>query len=193
MIKKEKLNKIKKVLKRSLKNVSNDVTYASKEINKILKRTDRDDIRQTLYDGPSVQDMFEIERLVDSKEFKYDELKNDCRLYGFQTCDDNESYKRRITGLNKIVKKVGLEFTNFYTIDDPYMMDNFGKCKDRILFRISRGRNGDGDFVTVDMMEIKDIVTKIRECGAASAQVLDVFVDCADDVSDWIITFTFDD
>ena len=81
---------------------------------------------------------------------------------------------------------------NVFVTDDAYMMDNYGKCEQRFFFRLSRGRNGSGDFVTVDMKEIQDIIVTIRDNGASDAGVMDVFVDPADDVSDWVITFTLD-
>ena len=148
-------------------------------------------MRQLLYDGPSVSDMFKVETFVRSNGENYEGLGSNY-MYEFLICDDNLSYTKRKRVVKKILDSVGLKGVNVFVTDDAYMMDNYGKCEQRFFFHLSRGRNGSGDFVTVDMKEIQDIIVMIRDNGASDAGVMDVFVDPADDVSEWVITFTLD-
>ena len=109
-----------------------------------------------------------------------------CDLANF---DDSESYKIRENILRTIFSKLGLPGTIVYRKGEEYN----GHLDSVYYFTISRGRNGSGDFVNVDMKEIADIISIMRENGATNATPIDVFIDCPDDLSDWVIAFTIDD
>ena len=183
MITKQKFKKIKNVVKKHFYNLTD-------EIKKIYNEeiTSQKDVNEALQNNPSVETLFKTNRYVYQNSYcKSTDL---YWYYDAADFDDNESYAKRKKILTNIFEKLGLENTIVYRYTS-YGPD--GKLRSAYCFMIKRGKNGSGDFVNVDMPEIADIIYILRDNGASDATPLDIFVDPADDLSDWVIGFHLDE
>ena len=187
MLNKVKIKKMLKEIKRAYYNLSDNL----KEIyNKDI--VSDSDAREKLTYDPSVETLFEVEHYVLNKPCK-NSVSKPYELFDFAEFDDNVSYAKRNEILTNIFDKLGLNDVILYRIQCSFGTTLDGHLHSEYLFKIGRGRNGSGDFVDVDMKEVTDIIHILRENGATSATVVDVWVDPADDLSDWVIGFRLDE
>lgn len=69
-----------------------------------------------------------------------------------------------------------------------FVIRAYGKYQ--YYFRIHEGKNGSGDFVDDDMKNVVKYLDAMKESGTTWRTITDLKNDIADDVSDWVITFT---
>lgn len=179
--------KIKHVIKEAKESAISFIT----NINRCIKYDicSRNEAIQIIRTNPSMSNLFRIQRYEDMAYSKtYTVGSTDCRIIELKTCDSADEWVKRNKWLENLVVKAKLHGVTFFSYD----VEQDGKMYDIVTYISHKGNNGSGDFVENDMKEIIDEVRKLRKNGAPTAGIEEVFVDPLDDVSDWLISFTFD-
>lgn len=125
-----------------------------------------------------------IEEGVDYKTY-YQENKYGHRVVYFI---DNETDELPEEDLNNIFNILNNE--NKAHISDLILAINTPNGIQYFL-GVFEGKNGSGDFVDDDMKTVIDFLDRLKENGVTWRSVTSLNNDIADDLSDWIITFTF--
>lgn len=185
---------MKNITKEKASEMLREVRGTFKELYRNLKEiynkeiTSDEDVKRMISDNPSVETLFKLNHYTINNIKGYN-MDDDYFLYDTANFDDSDSYAIRDRVLKNIFNKLGLTGTIVYRVgfsDGEHLRSEY-------FFTVSRGRNGSGDFVNVDMKEIADIINIMRDNGATNATPIDVFIDAPDDLSDWVIGFMIDE
>ena len=104
------------------------------------------------------------------------------KLYYFNGKKNDFINDEELLKVSKVINSIENKPKNVFAIKA------YGKYQ--YYFRIHEGKNGSGDFVDDDMKNIIKYLDTMKESGTTWRTITDLKNDIADDVSDWVITFT---
>lgn len=148
-----------------------------------------------LRSSASVKDIIEIENSIKGCYFRNGKVNsympseeyalNDdygFKLYYFNGKKNDFIKDEELLKVSKVVNSIENKPKNVFVIRA------YGKYQ--YYFRIHEGKNGSGDFVDDDMKNVVKYLDAMKESGATWRTITNLQNDIADDVSDWVITFT---